>query len=77
MDYQDDSDAAMMAIMGLSGFGSTKVICSLLFSFLLVVWMRYLGKASRRESRRRSEYQEASYLAAIYEPVCSLSLKAT
>lgn len=75
MDVANNDDAAMMAMMGMGGFGSTKVRTPSYVFFSPPPWCRCLtwllpGQACRRQSGWQRGYQEAANMAAVHEPVC-------
>jgi hypothetical protein len=66
MDVGNDEDAAMMSLMGMAGFGSTKVLT--LMSCETVSYESFCtGKASRRQPRRCCPAEESKDVAPIYE----------
>lgn len=65
-DVVDDDEQAMMAMMGVSGFGTTKVRTSCRNAFQLIL-SNPLGKTCCGEPRRRSEYQKRENLAPVHE----------
>lgn len=70
MDATNDDDAAMMAMMGLTGFGTTKVSTRLHCSLFGQRRISVTGETCGGKSRRRCGCQEATDMAAVYESVC-------
>jgi hypothetical protein len=71
MEAVNDDDEAMMAMMGMTGFGSTKVLVSASLpcfpqSFALS------GSARPRKPRRCGQCQESANMETVHEQVCSL-----
>lgn len=69
MDATNDDDAAMMAMMGLGGFGTTKVYgCANYYNVENYICLS-LGKTCRRQPGRGCLSEKDQNLAAIYEQV--------
>lgn len=63
----EGGEAAMMAMMGLSGFGTTKVSVLQSHGTHLVNILVILEQAGRGQSRRRCAHQEAASMAPVHE----------
>lgn len=70
MDATNEDDAAMMAMMGMSGFGTTKVSICLGVPLRNVTIKCGLGQTCRGQSRRQRRRQEDANMASVHEPVC-------
>lgn len=72
MEAVNDDDEAMMAMMGLNGFGSTKVSSAFTFpamSSLQSILLALLGPARRWEPGWRRPSQEAANMETVHEQV--------
>ena len=67
MDATNDDDTAMMSMMGLTGFGTTKVSTHLRYS--RSARNSVVGETRRGQSRRRCKCQEAADMAPVHESV--------
>ena len=69
MDDVNDDDAAMMAMMGVTGFGTTKVNSPTTSKTQCVTHSHLQGKTSRRQPGRFCQHQENEDMASVYEQV--------
>jgi len=65
MEDINDDDAAMMAMMGVTGFGSTKVNISQIYGLHPLKCLP--GKTRRWQPGRYCQYQKNEDMATIYE----------
>ena len=74
MEAVNDEDEDMMAMMGMTGFGSTKVLISLYIcgSFFRLVLLE--GPARRWKPRWCCQCQETANMETVHEQVCSVTI---
>lgn len=68
MDAVDEDEEAMLAMMGMGSFGTTKVRQSPLHGFIRVAHLSP-GQEGRRKPGRYGQYQESTDVAAVHESV--------
>lgn len=68
MDEVNDDDAAMMAMMGVAGFGSTKV-CLFSNPVKSMLTIISIGKTCSRKPRRWGQHKKRTDMEAVHEQV--------
>jgi hypothetical protein len=67
---EEEDDGAMMAMMGLSGFGTTKVLFCVLSLARIKIFRRFiLGETSIRQPGRRCRCQKNADMETVHESV--------